>query len=298
MSFDTPFPPPKTPSFHFVDLFSGIGGFRIALQDLGGKCVFSSETDKYAAATYARNFGDVPAGDIREVEENKIPAHDLLAAGFPCQAFSIAGKRGGFEDARGTLFFEIARIIKEKKPKALILENVKGLASHDKGKTLETILETLRVDLGYTVPSPKIMNAADFGLPQNRQRIIIVGFREDVDGSFFTYPVPLQGRHTIGEILDENPVPARYYLSDVYLASLKRHKSKTRKQRKRLWLRGNGFMRHRKRNCDRRDGEGKKPCQRRSPCKQQAGDEDKGKSQRRISPEDDSEGMGKTTGIS
>jgi len=223
---EVPFPPPAAPSFRFVDLFSGIGGFRIALQDLGGKCVFSSEIDKYAAATYARNFGDVPAGDIREIDEKRIPEHDLLAAGFPCQAFSIAGKRGGFEDARGTLFFEIARIIKEKKPKAFILENVKGLVSHDKGRTLQTILEILRVDLGYTVPSPKIMNAADFGLPQNRQRIIIVGFREDVDGSFFTYPGPLRGRRTIGEILEENPVSVRYYLSDVYLESLKRHRAR------------------------------------------------------------------------
>lgn len=223
---EIPFPPPNIPSFRFVDLFSGIGGFRLALQDLGGKCVFSSEIDKYAAVTYRRNFGDLPAGDIREIDERAVPDHDILAAGFPCQAFSIAGKRGGFEDARGTLFFEIARIIREKKPKAFILENVKGLVSHDKGRTLKTILEILRVDLGYTVPPPKILNAADFGLPQNRQRIIIVGFREDLDGTFFAYPKPSYPRRTIGDILEEKPVSAKYYLSDVYLKSLRRHRAR------------------------------------------------------------------------
>ena len=148
-----PFPAPKNPDFKFIDLFAGIGGFRLAFQNLKGKCVFTSEWDKYSKQTYQANFGEVPFGDItKKTTKNYIPDEfDVLCAGFPCQAFSIAGKRGGFEDTRGTLFFDVAEIIKKKKPKAIFLENVKGLRSHDKGKTLATILNVLREDLGVSL---------------------------------------------------------------------------------------------------------------------------------------------------
>ena len=126
-------------NYTYIDLFAGIGGFHLALSSFGAKCVFASEWDKYAAETYQQNFNIKPFGDITKIDENDIPKHDILCGGFPCQAFSIAGKRGGFEDTRGTLFFDVAEIIKRKKPKAIFLENVKGLRSHDKGKTLETI---------------------------------------------------------------------------------------------------------------------------------------------------------------
>ncbi len=170
---NVPFPTPKDYKFKFIDLFAGIGGFRIALQNLGGKCVFTSEWDKEAQKTYRANFGEVPFGDITKDEVKKyIPEDfDVLCAGFPCQAFSIAGRRGGFEDTRGTLFFDVAEIIKRHQPKAFFLENVKGLKSHDKGKTLETILNVLREDLGYFVPDPQIINAKDFGVPQNRANL-------------------------------------------------------------------------------------------------------------------------------
>ena len=167
IEWDIPFPPVKEPKFTFIDLFAGIGGIRLAFQNLGGKCVFSSEWDKHAHLTYEVNFGEVPFGDITKIDEKEIPEHDILLAGFPCQAFSIAGKRGGFEDTRGTLFFDIARIIKEKQPKAFFLENVKGLVNHNRGKTLRVILNTLREDLNYFVPEPEFVNAKDFGVPQN-----------------------------------------------------------------------------------------------------------------------------------
>jgi len=127
IAWDVPFPPPARPKFTFIDLFCGIGGFRVSFQTLGGKCVFSSDIDYHAKRTYEYNFGEVPFGDITEIDEKEVPEHDVLLAGFPCQAFSIAGRRAGFEDTRGILFFEVARIIKEKQPKAVVLENVKGL---------------------------------------------------------------------------------------------------------------------------------------------------------------------------
>jgi DNA (cytosine-5)-methyltransferase 1 len=178
---NVPFPTPDNYNFKFIDLFAGIGGFRIALQNLGGKCVFTSEWDKEAQKTYRANFGEVPFGDITKPQtKSYIPKDfDVLCAGFPCQAFSIAGKRGGFDDTRGTLFFDVAEIIKKHKPKAIFLENVKGLRSHDKGQTLATILNVLRKDLGYYVPEPQIINAKEFGVPQNRERIYIVGFRKE-----------------------------------------------------------------------------------------------------------------------
>jgi DNA (cytosine-5)-methyltransferase 1 len=231
-----PFPEPKKPKFKFIDLFAGIGGFRIAMQSLGGKCVFSSEWDEQAKKTYAANFGEVPFGDITKEETKKfIPdGFDVLCAGFPCQAFSIAGKRGGFEDTRGTLFFDVAEIIKRKKPKAFFLENVKGLRNHDKGRTLATILNVLREDLGYYVPDPQIMNAKNFGVPQNRERIFIVGFRKDLGISEFQYPQPLEEAVAFENVKEETVVSVKYYLSTQYLKTLKEHKARHEEK-------GNGF---------------------------------------------------------
>jgi DNA (cytosine-5)-methyltransferase 1 len=231
-----PFPAPKKPKFKFIDLFAGIGGFRLALQNIGGKCVFTSEWDKYSKQTYEANFGEIPFGDItKEATKNFIPDNfDVLCAGFPCQAFSIAGKRGGFEDTRGTLFFDVAEIIKRKKPKAIFLENVKGLKGHDKGKTLATILNTLRDDLGYYVPDPQILNAKKYGVPQNRERILIVGFRKDLGIDSFEYPKSLDIEPKIKDILEENEVSVKYYLSEQYLNTLKKHKARHASK-------GNGF---------------------------------------------------------
>lgn len=233
---DVPFPAPKSPKFKFIDLFAGIGGFRLALQNLQGKCVYTSEWDKKAKETYRVNFGEVPFGDItKEETKSYIPNDfDILCAGFPCQAFSIAGKRGGFEDTRGTLFFDVAEIIKRKQPKAIFLENVKGLRSHDRGKTLNTILNVLRNDLGYYVPDPQIINAKDFGVPQNRERIFIVGFHKNTGVSEFEYPEPISKKQTFADVKEKQVVPTKYYLSTVYLDTLKKHKK--RHERK-----GNGF---------------------------------------------------------
>jgi len=165
-------------TFTFIDLFAGVGGFRQALDRLGGTCVFSSEIDKFASQAYETLYGEKPHGDITKIDAKDIPNHDLLVGGFPCQAFSVAGKRGGFEDARGTLFFEMARIAKEKQPKVILAENVKGLVGHDKGRTLDTIVKTLN-DIGYRVDF-NVLNSKYFGVPQNRDRIFIVGVREDL----------------------------------------------------------------------------------------------------------------------
>lgn len=235
-NIDIPFKPIKKPKFKFIDLFAGIGGFRLALQNLGGKCVFSSEWDKNAQKTYRANFGETPFGDITKERIKKyIPDNfDVLCAGFPCQAFSIAGKRGGFEDTRGTLFFDVAEIIKRKQPKAIFLENVKGLKSHDKGKTLETILNVLRNDLGYFVPEPKIVNAKDFGLPQNRERIYIVGFRKDLKINHFDYPKPIDKNVSFSDVKEKDVVETKYYLSTQYLQTLINHKERHESK-------GNGF---------------------------------------------------------
>ena len=233
---DIPFPEPENPKFEFIDLFAGIGGFRIAMQNLGGKCVFTSEWDEQAKKTYEANFGEVPFGDITKEETKQfIPNNfDVLCAGFPCQAFSIAGKRGGFEDTRGTLFFDVAEIIRRKKPKAIFLENVKGLLNHDKGKTLMTILNVLRNDLGYYVPDPKVLNAKDFGVPQNRERVFIVGFRGDLGIEKFEYPSPSREYITFEDVKEEKTVSVKYYLSNTYLNTLINHK-------KRHEQKGNGF---------------------------------------------------------
>ena len=193
--FDVPFPAPKNPKFTFIDLFAGIGGFRIAMQNLGGKCVYSSEFDAKAQESYLANYGEMPFGDITKESTKKcIPEHfDILCAGFPCQAFSMAGKRLGFKDeTRGTLFFEVEDILRKRQPKAFFLENVKGLAIHDKGRTLKTILEHLD-DAGYDVVPPQILNAMDYGVPQHRERIYIIGFRKDlhVNVADFQYPEPV-----------------------------------------------------------------------------------------------------------
>ncbi len=234
--FAIPFPAPLKPKFQFIDLFAGIGGFRLAMQNLGGKCIYTSEWDEKAKQTYRANFGEVPFGDItKENTKSYIPDNfDILCAGFPCQAFSIAGKRGGFEDTRGTLFFDVAEIIKRKQPKAFFLENVKGLRNHDKGKTLETILNVLRNDLGYFVPEPQIINAKDFGVPQNRERIFIVGFHKNTKIKEFEYPKPTNIKVTFEDIKEENVVPTKYYLSTVYLNTLEKHKARHENK-------GNGF---------------------------------------------------------
>lgn len=233
---EVPFPPKSNPRFKFIDLFAGIGGFRMALQNLDGKCVFTSEWDSEAKRTYQANFGDMPFGDItKEETKSYIPdGFDILCAGFPCQAFSIAGRRGGFEDTRGTLFFDVAEIIRRKQPKALFLENVKGLRNHNGGKTLETILNVLRTDLGYFVPEPQIMNAKDFGVPQNRERIFIVGFHQDTGVTEFEYPKPLDKKVVFADVKEKETVPTKYYLSTQYLQTLEKHKARHESK-------GNGF---------------------------------------------------------
>jgi len=175
IKWDIPFPAPEKPEFTFIDLFAGIGGFRIPMQELGGICVFSSEYNYYAQRAYELNFGEVPFGDITELDTNNIPKHDILCAGFPCQPFSISGKMKGFEDTRGTLIYHVFEIIDKHKPEVVFLENVKHLVYHDNKKTLATIIQHLE-KLGYIV-SKKILNASDFGLPQNRERIIIIGHK-------------------------------------------------------------------------------------------------------------------------
>lgn len=233
---EVPFPSPKDYKFKFIDLFAGIGGFRLALQNLGGKCVFTSEWDAQAQKTYQANFGKFPFGDITKEETKQyIPdGFDILCAGFPCQAFSIAGKRGGFEDTRGTLFFDVAEIIKRKQPQAIFLENVKGLRNHNGGKTLATILNVLRNDLGYYVPEPQIINAKDFGVPQNRERIYIVGFRQDLGVTKFDYPKSSGEEVSFARIKEDKIVPTKFYLSTQYLKTLKEHKARHASK-------GNGF---------------------------------------------------------
>lgn len=169
----------------FIDLFAGIGGIRLPFDEMGYDCVFSSEWDKAAQATYFANFGEIPYGDITKIDASEIPQHDLLLAGFPCQAFSIIGKMKGFEDVRGTMFFEVARILDYHKPQCILLENVKQLVSHNKGRTFSTILDVLK-KLGYHVKW-KVLNALDFGLPQKRERVIIVGFRDEKKADIFNF---------------------------------------------------------------------------------------------------------------
>jgi len=241
LKYDVPFPPPENPSFKFIDLFAGVGGFRIAFQELNGKCVFSSEWNKYAKKTYDANFGEVPFGDITKIDETKIPDHDILVGGFPCQPFSIAGvskknslgmKHGFLDETQGTLFFDIARIIKAKRPKALLLENVKNLASHDKGKTFTIITKTLR-NLGYIVFS-KVLDARYY-VPQHRERIFIVAFNEDYfpQSIVFEHPEPPEKKQKIKTILEKS-VDNKYTLTDNLWNYLKEYAIKHKEK-------GNGF---------------------------------------------------------
>ncbi len=216
--------------YKFIDLFAGIGGIRRPFDNLGCKCVFSSEIDKHAISTYYANFNETPSGDITQISEKDIPNFDILLAGFPCQAFSIAGKRQGFQDTRGTMFFEIQRILEYHKPRCFMLENVKGLMNHDKGKTFKTILDILENELNYKVYY-KVLNAKNFGMPQNRERIIIVGF---LDHSIeFKFPEPTGIKTRLGDILESN-VDDKYTISDKIWASHQRRKEENKKK-------GNGF---------------------------------------------------------
>lgn len=193
-----------------IDLFSGIGGFHIALSSFGAQIVFASEWDKDAATVYTNNFGLVPQGDITKIDEKSIPDHEILCAGFPCQAFSISGSQKGFNDSRGTLFFDVARIAKEKQPKILFLENVKNLEVHDNGKTFSIIKNTLN-DIGYDVYS-KVLDSAEYGSPQSRKRIYIVCFRKDMGIKNFKFPLPCQEHKYVKDIVCKNNVD-KYVIS-------------------------------------------------------------------------------------
>ena len=194
-------PSKKWDSFRFIDLFAGIGGIRLGFESVGGKCVFSSEWDEQAAKTYEVNFGEKPAGDITKIDETGIPNFDVLLAGFPCQPFSIIGDKEGFgHETQGTLFFDIERILAEKRPSAFMLENVRNLTAHDKGNTFKVILKRLET-LGYNVHA-KVLNALDFGVPQKRERIFIIGFLDKVDFNF-PQPIPHSERLSLVDILED-----------------------------------------------------------------------------------------------
>ena len=212
--YSPPFKPVDKPTFSFIDLFAGIGGFRIAMQNLGGKCIFSSEWDPYAQKTYFANYGEMPFGDItKKSTKQYIPDNfDVLCAGFPCQAFSIAGYRKGFEDTRGTLFFDIADILKRKRPKAFFLENVKNLRTHDNGRTYEVIMNTLE-GLGYVTYS-KVMNSMDYAnIPQNRERIFIVGFDPErvCDYRSFSFPDKIKLTKNIHDFIENNVTDESFF---------------------------------------------------------------------------------------
>ncbi len=203
--------------YTFIDLFAGLGGFRLALESLGAKCVYSNEWDKPAQDVYKENFGDTPEGDITKVDEKTISDHDILCAGFPCQAFSISGKQRGFEDSRGTLFFDVARIVKEKKPKIVFMENVKNFASHDGGRTLQVVKATME-KLGYTFYQ-KVLNAVNYGIPQKRERIYMVCFRNDLMVNNFKYPKPFKlTRHVEDFLLNDESMVKNLYVdrADTY----------------------------------------------------------------------------------
>lgn len=229
---------PSDYEFTFIDLFAGIGGIRQAFQRQGGLCVWTSEIDRYAQKTYKANFGGEIVGDITKVDETTVPDFDIVLAGFPCQAFSMAGHRRGFDDARGTLFFDVARIIRAKRPKAIFLENVKNLMHHDKGRTIQVILGTLD-ELGYYVPAPKVLDAYRFNVPQHRERTLIVGFRRDLlpDGfPEFEYPTgdPSPSCKVGDILLPDGEVNEKYTLKDGTWEYLQLHKERAR-------AKGNGF---------------------------------------------------------
>lgn len=196
----------------FIDLFAGLGGFHLALESLGAKCVYANEWDEPVQQVYTDNFGIVPEGDITQVDEKTIPDHDILCAGFPCQAFSISGKQRGFEDSRGTLFFDVVRIVKEKKPKIVFMENVKNFATHDGGKTLEVVKATME-ELGY-VFRQKVLNAVDYGVPQKRERIYMVCFRKDIDTNSFVFPKAMKlTKHVEDFLLDDVSLTESLYVN-------------------------------------------------------------------------------------
>src|SRR5690554_1494939 len=217
---DVPFPEPEKPKFKFIDLFAGIGGFRIAMQELGGKCIFTSEWDEQAKKTYEANFGEVPFGDITKAETKRfIPdGFDVLCAGFPCQAFSIAGKRGGFEDTRGTLFFDIEQIIEKHRPKVVFLENVKNLVSHDYGKTFKVIIEILEEKLGYKVFHKVLNSMTHANVPQNRERIFIVAFdpKQVKNYKKFKFPSEIKLTNSIHDILEQGKQDDKYYYHETH----------------------------------------------------------------------------------
>lgn len=229
-------------NYKSIDLFAGIGGIRLGFENAFGKqieTVFVSEWDEFAQKTYCANFKDnfSIAGDITKIDESEVPKFDICLAGFPCQAFSMAGKRQGFNDdykgmCRGTLFMDVARICEYHKPKVIFCENVKGLTIHDKGRTFKIICKTFE-DLGYKVFS-QVLNSKNFGVPQNRERIYIVAFRNDIASDKFTFPDTIDDTKRIKDIVEETPVPAKYYLSDVYLETLRQHKARHE-------AKGNGF---------------------------------------------------------
>jgi len=195
----------------FIDLFAGIGGFRIALERNHGKCVYSVEWDKFAQETYLHNYKDLPKGDITKISETDIPDHDVLCGGFPCQAFSISGKQSGFSDTRGTLFFDIARIVKEKRPKVVFLENVKNIFRHDGGRTVQTIKNVLD-ELGYTV-FIELLNSSHYGVPQNRERIFFVCFRKDLKIDEFDFPYPGYEDVCLEDVLEDDSATAEYVIN-------------------------------------------------------------------------------------
>lgn len=221
--------PKHNTKFKFIDLFAGIGGIRIPFEELGGECVFTSEWDKFAQQTYSANFGEIPEGDITKIPVEAIPRHDILLAGFPCQPFSMAGKKKGFSDTRGTLFFNIEKIIEFHKPSVVFLENVKNLRGHDKGRTFEVIKGHLEA-LGYKV-FDKVLNAKEFGVPQNRERIYMICFKDNSVN--FRFPIPPKIKVKVGDILETN-INKKYSISDrLWDGHKKRKKEHQRK--------GNGF---------------------------------------------------------
>ena len=243
---------PSHSRFTFIDLFAGIGGFRIAMQDVGGKCVFSSEWDEPAKQTYFNNYGEVPFGDITKPEiKALIPdKFDVLCAGFPCQPFSNAGLKKGIEDTRGTLFFHIAEILRDHQPRAVLLENVRGLISNDRGRTIQTVLRTI-TGMGYKCNIPQeliengpisklkaecekmVLYAKDYGVPQNRPRIYIVLWKEDMNIEKFNYPGPTMVKTSVGSILEEN-VSDEFTISDRLWAGHQRRRAEHEQK-------GNGF---------------------------------------------------------
>jgi DNA (cytosine-5)-methyltransferase 1 len=213
-----------------IDLFAGIGGIRIAFENNGVKCVASSEIDNNACKTYEMNFGEKPLGDITKIGSNQLPDFDIITAGFPCQPFSLAGLRKGFEDTRGTLFFEVARLIKERKPNAFLLENVEGIVNHNGGKTLEVIEGVLK-ELGYNFDW-KVMNASDFGVPQNRKRWYCVGFKKELNIKFenqdinakyiYKFPQKKDLNYKVKDIIEKN-VDKEYDVSDICKANINKY---------------------------------------------------------------------------